>query len=123
VVVGNVASAHTNPPVTHSVQWDAPATEQLARRACFDCHSNETRWFWYSYIAPVNFLVVHDVDEGRAKMNFSTGRELEGGEMIEQIERGEMPPGKYLVLHPDASLSAAEKEQLIAGLRATFRGD
>lgn len=123
VVIGNVASAHTNPPVTHTVQWNDAATEALARRACFDCHSNETRWLWYSYIAPVNFLVVHDVDEGRAKMNFSTGRELEAGEMIEQIERGEMPPGKYLVLHPDASLSASEKEQLIAGLRATFRGD
>lgn len=123
VLVGNMVSAHTNPPVTHNVQWNDPATEQLARRACFDCHSNETRWPWYSYIAPFNFLVVHDVDEGRAEMNLSTGRELEGDEMAEQIQRGEMPPAKYLILHPDANLSAAEKQQLIAGLRATFGGD
>lgn len=123
VLVGNVASAHTNPPVTHTVQWNDPATEQIARRACFDCHSNETRWPWYSYVAPMSFLVARDVEKGRSEMNFSTGRELEGDEMAEQIERGKMPPGIYLPLHPEANLSETEKQQLIAGLRATFGGD
>lgn len=122
VVVGNVATAHTNPPVTNTVQWDSPETEQLMRTACMDCHSNETVWPWYSYVAPVSFLVVHDVNEGRDAMNISTGHRVEGDEMIEQIENGTMPKSPYPMLHPAANLSAAQKAQLIAGIRATFRG-
>ncbi|MCA9908614.1 MAG: heme-binding domain-containing protein [Anaerolineae bacterium] len=121
VLIGNVATAHTNPPVTYTIQWDSPETEALARAACFDCHSNETVWPWYSYVAPMSILVAHDVEEGREKMNFSTGHgELEGREMAEQIERGAMPLGIYLPLHPEANLSDAQKAQLIQGLRATF---
>jgi len=63
--------AHTNPPVTGDPQWDSPQTRELAKRACFDCHSNETVWPWYSNIAPVSWLIQHDVDEGRSRMNFS----------------------------------------------------
>lgn len=122
VLIGNVATAHTNPPITFTAQWDSPETEALARRACFACHSNETRWPWYSYVAPANFLVVKDVNDGRRKMNFSSGGELEGDEMIEQIERGKMPPAVFLPLHPEANLSEAEKAQLIQGLRKTFGG-
>src|SRR5688572_16886581 len=78
VVVGNVTVAHTNPEITHTVNWNNTQTQDLAQRACFDCHGNETKWPWYSYIAPAASLVVKDVEEGRRKMNFSTGRELEG---------------------------------------------
>lgn len=120
VLVGNFAITRTNPPVTHTVQWDSPRTEALARAACFDCHSNETRWPWYAYVAPMAQLVVHDVQEGRENMNFSTGRELEGDEMIENIESGEMPLPIYVPLHPEANLSAEDKATLIEGLRATF---
>ena len=120
VIVGNVAVAHTNPDVTHTVNWNTPRTEELARRACFDCHSNETNWPWYSFVAPMSFLVAKDVDEGRSNMNFSTGRELEGDEMVEQIQNGEMPMDIYIPLHPEANLSATEKQELITGLRATF---
>jgi hypothetical protein len=123
VLIGTVAVAHDNPPVTHTIQWDSPQTEALARRACFDCHSHETVWPWYSYVAPVAFLVAHDVDEGREEMNFSTGYKLNGGEMAEQIEDGEMPPRIYLPPHPEANLTAQEKETLIAGLIATFGGE
>jgi hypothetical protein len=121
VVVGNVAVAHTNPPITYEIQWDSPQTEALARRACYDCHSHETNYPWYSYVAPMSFLVVNDINEGREHMNFSTGHELEGEEMAEAIEEGEMPLPIYLPLHPEANLTSAEKEQLIAGLIATFR--
>jgi Haem-binding domain len=65
--------ARTNPPVTTQIQWDSPKTQDLMRRACMDCHSNETVWPWYAQIAPISWLIVHDVDEGRSKMNLSTG--------------------------------------------------
>jgi hypothetical protein len=120
VLVGTFVVARENPPVTRTIQWDSPQTEELARRACFDCHSNETVWPWYSYVAPVAFLVAHDVEEGREEMNFSTDENLNVREMIEQIEDGEMPPRIYLPTHPEANLSAEEKEALIAGLRNTF---
>jgi hypothetical protein len=68
----------------------------------------------------VAFLVAHDVEEGREEMNFSTDDNLNVREMIEQIEDGEMPPRIYLPTHPEANLSAEEKEVLIAGLRNTF---
>jgi hypothetical protein len=123
VLVGNVAVAHTNPPVSYQIQWDSPQTEQLARRACFDCHSNETSYPWYSYVAPMSFLVMNDVNKGREAMNFSTGLELEGGDMADEIREGAMPPPIYLPLHPEANLTAAEREQLIAGLIATFGGE
>ncbi len=120
MLVGNL-QPHTNPPVTYSITWDSPQSEVLARRACFDCHSNETVWPWYAFVAPASFLVIHDVEEGRGEVNFSTGFRLNAREMVSQIQRGNMPPKIYLPLHPAASLSDAEKQQLIAGLQATFK--
>lgn len=118
---------HTNPAVTQEPNWDSPETRQLAERACFDCHSNETDWSaWYTSIAPISWLVQRDVDEGRRALNFSTwgqgraGREL--GEMAEVVQEGEMPPVQYLLLHADARLSDAEKQQLVQGLYAISRG-
>ena len=111
-----------NPPVTNTIKWDSAQTEQLARSACFDCHSNETRYPWYSTVAPVSWLVNKDINEGRRKLNFSTGRRIEGDEMIREIRRGTMPMNIYLPLHPDANLTAAQKQQLMDGLVATFGG-
>ncbi|HUN07547.1 MAG TPA: heme-binding domain-containing protein [Aggregatilineales bacterium] len=122
VAVGTFAVARTNPPVTTTIQWDSPETEALVRRACFDCHSNETVWPWYSYIAPMAFLVAHDVEEGRENLNFSTDTRFEARDMRQEIERGNMPLPVYLPLHPEAQLTDAEKQQLIAGLQATFGG-
>lgn len=114
---------HFNPPVVAEPNWDSPRTRELAQRACFDCHSNESTWPWYSNIAPVSWLVQRDVDEGRETLNFSewgSGRyELE--EIFEVIEEGEMPPLAYLLQHPDARLTAAEKNELVEGFIATFR--
>lgn len=115
-------AAPGNPPVTNSIQWNSAETEQLARTACFDCHSNETRYPWYAAVAPVSWLVNKDINEGRDEMNFSTNGRFEGDEMVEQIERGEMPPGIYLPMHPEANLSAEQKQQLMDGLLATFGG-
>ena len=120
---------HTNPAVVAEPAWDLPETRALAVRACFDCHSNETIWPWYSNVAPISWLVQRDVDEGREKLNFSEWRvyvenedgedeekEYEWDDIEEVIRSGEMPLPIYLVQHPEAKLSLAEKEQLIEGL-------
>jgi mono/diheme cytochrome c family protein len=114
--------AHDNPPVRQEPAWDTAQTRALAVRACYDCHSNETVWPAYSHIAPVSWLVAHDVDEGRAVLNFSEMQrpQEEAGEAAETVEEGEMPPRIYLPTHKDARLSPAEEAALIAGLRATL---
>jgi len=114
---------HANPPVIQEPQWDSPKTRELAQKACFDCHSNETVWLWYSNVAPVSWLVQRDVDEGREKLNFSDwGRAREKDEIIEVIQEGEMPMPIYLIMHPEARLTSTEKEALISGLQATIFG-
>lgn len=113
---------HANPPVVSEPRWDNPETRTLAERACFDCHSNQTSWPWYSNIAPASWLVYRDVIEGSRRMNFSDWQRLrleEPGEIGSVIREGEMPPLQYLLLHASARLSAGEKEQLITGLANT----
>jgi hypothetical protein len=113
---------HTNPPIAQEPQWDSPETRELAKRACFDCHSNESVWPWYSNIAPISWLVQNDVDEGRRRLNFSEwGRPIrEVNEIGEVVMEGEMPPVQYYPTHPNARLSAAEQEALARGLVATI---
>ena len=82
------------------------------RGACMDCHSNETEWPWYSNVAPVSWLVQNDVDEGRRRLNLSTG-DVELDEMIETINEGSMPPWQYKPTHPEARLSDQERQELI----------
>ena len=89
--------------------------------ACMDCHSNLTKWPWYSNVAPISWLVQRDVDEGRRELNLSTG-EVEAEEMIESIREGSMPPWQYKPTHLAAWLSEREKRDLIRGLEATFGG-
>lgn len=115
---------HTNPPVTQEVQWDSATTRDLAKRACYDCHSNETQWPWYSHVAPVSWLVQRDVDEGREKLNFSEWDkpQKEAHEAAEAVREGEMPMWIYLPTHPEARLTDAEKQALITGLEATMGG-
>ncbi len=112
---------HTNPPVTQEPQWDSPATRELARRACFNCHSNETTWPWYSSIAPVSWLAQRDVNGGRSHLNFSEWTKLQrhAGHVGEEIRGGNMPPWFYLPMHAEAKLTAAERAQLIAGFAKT----
>lgn len=111
-----------NPPVTHTVNWDSPATERLWNTACADCHSNETVYPWYSYVAPVGWLVARDTHEGRSELNISTNHRIDVGEMVEVIREGEMPLPIYTITHTDARLSDAEQQALINGLQATFAG-
>lgn len=62
--------SRSNPPVVTPMKWDSDETKALADRACMDCHSNQTRWPWYSYVAPVSLFVAHHVEDGRSKLNF-----------------------------------------------------
>jgi hypothetical protein len=114
---------HTNLPVVQEIQWDSPQTRALAQRACFDCHSNETVWPWYSNIAPASWLLAADTAEARDGLNFSDwgNRSQPADVIIRQIEQGSMPPGRYTALHPTAVLSADEKAQLIAGIKASIK--
>jgi mono/diheme cytochrome c family protein len=113
---------HTNPPVVQEPQWDSPDTRALAATTCFNCHSNETVWPWYSSIAPVSWLVGHDVAEGRGKMNFSEWQlpQEDAHEAAEVVAEGEMPPAYYTIMHSEARLSDADRAALAEGLRATI---
>ncbi len=114
---------HTNPPVSKEPAWNSPRTRELAVRACFDCHSNETKWRWYSNIAPVSWLVQRDVDSGRSALDFSQWdkpQDVSAGDIAEAVSGGGMPPWFYTIIHRNAALNATEKKQLIAGLKATF---
>ena len=108
----------SNPPVHGEIQ--APrAVSEVLQRSCYDCHSNETEWPWYSHVAPVSWVLVHHVDEGREEFNFSTWSELaekDRSEIIHEIweetSEGKMPLRSYLVIHPEAKLSEADIETL-----------
>ncbi|HXJ68715.1 MAG TPA: heme-binding domain-containing protein [Verrucomicrobiae bacterium] len=117
---------HTNPPDGTQAAFDSPRTRALAERACYDCHSNHTQWPWYASLAPISWRIQHHVDEGREKLNFTAfdaGNEKmadAAGEASESITKGDMPPADYLLLHPEARLSASEKAALAKGLDVTF---
>jgi hypothetical protein len=114
---------HSNPPVVAEPAWDSQLTRTLAQRACFDCHSNQTTYPWYTNIAPVSWLTQLDIDRGRRRLNFSdwTGNSRGTRELAGAISEGSMPPFYYVWMHPSAKLSAAEKQQLINGLTASLK--
>ncbi len=107
-----------NPPVEEEIP--APAeVRAILERSCYDCHSNETRWPWYSKVAPISWLVAYDIAEARGHLNFSTwnrytpkkrNHKLE--ELREEVGEGKMPLWIYPPLHPEARLSDADKEAL-----------
>jgi hypothetical protein len=111
---------HENPPPVQEPRWASQEVRELAVRACFDCHSNETVWPWYSHVAPISWMVQNHVDEGRHELNFSEWHrpQEEADEAAEEIRDGEMPPRSYLLTHPEARLSSSEKELLAQGLEA-----
>ena len=116
---------HSNPPVTGEPQWDSATTRDLAKRTCYDCHSNETTWPWESYVAPISWFIGNHIAEGRERLNFSEWDKpnAEAEEIIRSVRNDSMPLQSYLIMHPDAKLTAAEKEALIAGLNATLQAD
>ena len=111
-----------NPPVSPDRSiWNDPHVDarvgNILRRACADCHSQETKWPWYSRISPVSWMVVHHVERGRYKLNFSdwSGSDPDQlQEIYDSIAKNKMPLAGYILLHPDARLSQADRDVLTA---------
>jgi hypothetical protein len=121
-----VPATRTNPPVQGSLQAPLPIAARL-RRACYDCHSNETRWPWYSHVAPVSWLIIRDVNLGREEINFSEWesyyprtrrRKLEW--MGRALHEKQMPPWSYRLMHPSARLSEADRAELQSWIESTL---
>lgn len=108
---------HSNPPVTADAPWPTPEGRRLAVAACYDCHSNQTKWPPYSYVAPMSWLVQRDVENGRRELNFSAW-DGDADDAADAVEDGSMPPRNYTLLHPDARLSPEQKAALIRELEA-----
>ena len=112
--------SRVNPPAKNNfpIANAPPEIAARLRAACYDCHSDETRWPWYSHIAPVSWLIASDVQRGRRHVNFSdwptnsvtAARKLE--DMSEEIDYGDMPLKKYTLIHADARLTAVQRKEL-----------
>ena len=117
-----------NPPEETEVA--APAEVRgILRASCYDCHSHETVWPWYSHVVPAKWLVRNHVTEGREHLNFSAwnrydaqraARKLE--EVVEMVEKGAMPLQGYVALHKGAELTPDEAELLIRWARELAAG-
>jgi heme-binding protein len=86
-------------------------------RSCKNCHSNETAWPWYSYVAPASWVVVHDVHQARKTMNLSEWgtysaqrKEDKLEEICEQVTKGDMPDRKYAIFHREARVTPQERD-------------
>jgi len=113
-----------NPPVETEMPAPAPV-RAILRRSCYDCHSNETVWPWYSRVAPVSWLLGRDVKEGRRELNVSVWNRYEDKrrlrklkEIIEQVGKKEMPPTIYTVAHRAAILTPEDRKVLMDWARA-----
>jgi hypothetical protein len=123
VAIQVVRFERNNPPVTGEI--DVPAdVRAVLRRACYDCHSNETVWPWYSQVAPASWLLARDVRAGRRHVNFSEWKSLPPEKADkkrrgcgEQVRKGEMPLWFYVPLHPDARLTDADKALIVSWAR------
>lgn len=114
-----------NPPVDKdmdfiSIKNTPDQTAKIIRNSCYDCHSNETVYPWYSYTQPAGWLLANHIKEGRQHLNFSTFATYDTGrqihkleECVEMIEKDEMPLESYLLGHPDAKLSPENKKEII----------
>lgn len=108
----------TNPPVGDEIEAP-PEVMAVLQRSCYDCHSNETVWPAYSRVAPISWLVVRDVNEGRSGVNYSEWGALSADDKIHlleetwaEVDEGEMPLKKYTLIHQDARLSESDRATL-----------
>jgi hypothetical protein len=119
----------TNPPVVSDLTAESAARPVL-RRACYNCHSNETIWPWYSGIAPASWLVGSDVTEAREHLNFSEwgtydsdtrSYKLKG--IAEEVQSGDMPPWYYSLMHRESRLTETERNQILAWTNETIQSE
>jgi hypothetical protein len=122
--------SHQNPPVVpghDALASNAPPSTIVAmlHNSCYDCHSFETRWPWYSYVAPVSWLVAKDIKAARAGLNFSewpwddpSHARKRWRHIGDAIENGEMPIANYTLMHREAILTDLQKKELVTWARA-----
>ena len=117
IIIQFITIEQTNPTIKYNMAIDDNQVGEILKKACFDCHSNETRWPWYSNIAPISWLIEEDVNLARKELNFSNfedytkKRKLHKlDEMKEEMEEGKMPIDSYVFLHSEAELSSNEKQ-------------
>lgn len=113
-----VRPAKTNPPVDASMTLEShvavdPQVAGILDRACADCHSNKTRWPWYSDVAPVSWFVIDHVNDGRGHLNYSEWGKYDASEqrgLLRQtclmVKKGAMPISSYTPMHPSSKLTA-----------------
>lgn len=133
ILIQAVRPARTNPPVdgarTLHAKMQVPSDiDAILKRSCYDCHSHETRWPWYSNIAPASWLVASDVSEGREHLNFSDWAQYDTDdaedlfeEIAKEVRKGAMPLSSYTFLHSEAKLSETDKRRLIEWAEAEHR--
>jgi hypothetical protein len=116
----------SNPPVCSDLA--SVAVKPVLQRGCYNCHSNETIWPWYSNVAPASWLVGMDVREGRNHLNFSEWGALDSGTRVhklrsiaEEVHNDGMPPWYYSVVHRGSRLNKTEQNQILAWVTATIR--
>ena len=120
VAIQLVPVTRDNGPGTVDAVDAPPEVKTVLRRACANCHSGATEWPWYSHVAPVSWLVAHDVHEGREHLDFATLPAAKPkrkaklfGEIAEEVEEGAMPLRSYRWLHPEARLTDAERKAIV----------
>lgn len=128
ILIQLVPLDRANPPAAGPIEAP-PEVRQVLEASCFDCHSHATDWPWYAWVAPVSFLVVHDVEEAREHLNFSTWAAYDDGErrelaeeIVEETREGEMPLPMYTLMHRDARLSPGDQAVLDAYFGAIAEG-
>jgi Haem-binding domain len=112
----------TNPPVVNDLMATSVPPPKVAAKlhaACYDCHSNEIKWPWYSRVAPMSWLIAHDVQNGRDNLNLSDWPAANPSraakwlrDMSEEVDDQDMPLKKYTAIHADARLTEADRKEL-----------
>jgi hypothetical protein len=134
-----IRPARTNPAVVQGHRLEdaisLPAgVDSVLNRACSDCHSNLTRWPWYSNVAPVSWFVINHVDDGRRQMNFSEWQRPGVADPMEyarrrfhsacsEVRTGGMPLRSYLLVHRNARLSAEDVQTICDWADRGLSGD
>ena len=111
-----------NPPVNPARRlWNGhvnPRVVGIMRRACGNCHSYETQWPWYARISPVSWFLARHVRDGRPKLNFDEWSAAAATDQLEEIydsiAKKKMPLASYLLMHPEARLSQADRDAVLA---------
>lgn len=118
----------SNPPEMGPLAIHDPVVADIVDRACADCHTHSTTWPWYSRVAPVSWWLSNHVEEGREHLNFSVWAGQEASrqdhkleEVVEYVEDREMPLRSYMLGHPEARITDAERQALVDWANAERR--